>query len=130
MLKYSSHYLQTAAIKLNLSMEQFKESFKTIGKVFVVYLQGETAGFFWIEKRDDVLYIHALIIKEQFQGRGLGKQILHLIQDEYILGARTLELGVHFSNDKALKLYESFGFAKVKQLDDIGFIVMQKYVER
>lgn len=35
-----------------------------------------------------------------------------------------------FSNNKAIKLYESFGFTKVRQLDDIGFIVMQKYVER
>lgn len=130
MLKYSSHYLQTAASKLNLSMEQFKESFKTVGKVYVMYLQREIAGFFWIEKRHDVLHIHALIIKEQFQGRGLGKQILNLIQDEYSSGARTLELGVHFSNDKAIKLYESFGFAKVKQFDDMGFIVMQKYVKR
>ncbi|MFN4189924.1 MAG: GNAT family N-acetyltransferase [Pseudothermotoga sp.] len=77
-------------------MEQFKESFRTIGKVYVMYLQRQIAGFFWIEKRDDVLHIHALIIKEQFQGRGLGKQILHLIQDECSSGAQTLELGVHF----------------------------------
>ncbi|MFN3282938.1 MAG: GNAT family N-acetyltransferase [Pseudothermotoga sp.] len=66
-------------------MERFKESFKTIGKVYAMYLQGEIVGFLWIEKRDHVLHIHALIMEEQFQGRRLGKRILNLIQDEYSL---------------------------------------------
>lgn len=59
MLKYSSDYLQTAASKLNLSMEQFKESFKTIGKVYVMYLQREIAGFFRM-KNETMYFIYVL----------------------------------------------------------------------
>lgn len=130
MLEYTSDYLQNAVTKLNISTDQFKELFKTVGKVYAVYVQKEIAGFFWVEKREDVLHIHALIIKNQFQGKGLGKEILHLIQNEYNLGAKVLELGVHISNNRAINLYENFGFVKIKQLDDIGFIIMQKHLEK
>lgn len=130
MLEYSSDYLQNAVTRLNISTNQFKELFKTVGKVYVVYAQKEIAGFFWIEKREDVLHIHALIIKNEFQGKGLGRGILNLIQNEYNLGAKVLELGVHLSNNRAINLYENFGFVRIKQLDDIGFIIMQKHLEK
>ena len=126
MLIYSSEYLQSAITKLGISVEQFKELFKTIGTIYVIYVDKDLAGFFWIERREEVLHIHALIIKSEFQGRGLGKKILQLIQDQYSSGAKILELGVHLSNHRAINLYQNSGFVKVKEFDDIGFIVMQK----
>lgn len=126
MMKYTSTYLQDVMNSLGVSAEQFKELFKKTGRIQVVYLQERIAGFFWTEKRDEVLHIHALIIEEEFQGKGLGKKILQTIEKEYNEGARVLEIGVHLSNNRAIKLYEDFGFVKVKELNEIGFIVMQK----
>lgn len=126
MMKYTSTYLQDVMNTLGVTVEEFKELFKKRGKVYVVYLQEQVVGFFWTEKRDETLHIHALIVEDEFQGRGFGRKILQEIESQYSEGAKVLEIGVHLSNDRARKLYEDFGFVKVKELNDIGFIIMQK----
>ncbi|MEJ5228726.1 MAG: GNAT family N-acetyltransferase [Pseudothermotoga sp.] len=126
MMKYTSTYLQDVMNTLGVTVEEFKELFRKRGKVYVVYLQEQVVGFFWTEKRDETLHIHALIVEDEFQGRGFGRKILQEIEGQYSEGAKVLEIGVHLSNDRARKLYEDFGFVKVKELNDIGFMIMQK----
>ncbi len=74
MLTYSSEYLQGAITKLGISVEQFKELFKTIGTIYVIYVDKDLAGFFWIERREEVLHIHALIIRASFRVEGLARR--------------------------------------------------------
>jgi len=125
-MRYTSNYLQDAMSTLGVTIEEFRELFKKRGKVYAVYLYEQVAGFFWTEKRDEVLHIHALTIEDEFQGKGLGKRILQEIESQYNEGAKVLEIGVHLSNVRAMKLYENFGFVKIKEFSDIGFIVMRK----
>ncbi len=92
----------------------------------VIYDGKQLAGFYWIEERENVLHLHALLLKRQFQGKGIGTQTLNMLVSKYMGTMRTIELGVHESNEGAIRVYERNGFKTVKQLDELKFRIMQK----
>jgi ribosomal protein S18 acetylase RimI-like enzyme len=119
-------YLRGAMELLQMTQEEFDHLFRTLGHVYGIYEDEQLAGFYWIEERERVLHLHALILKSQFQGGGIGTRILSMLASGYKDTMNYIELGVHESNERAIRMYERQGFKTVKRLDDVKFCIMQK----
>ena len=92
----------------NLEREDWQEEFES-GRVFLIKSGDEIVGnISYEEKSPDHLYISGLVVRPEFQGKGLGRQALEQILDKYPETAR-IDLVTHPDNP-ALKLYESLGF--------------------
>lgn len=126
MFEEEGNYLRQSLLQLNSSLEQFAALFQKVGKVYGVYSGLQVAGFYWIEEREKVLHLHALIIKADFQGQGIGTAILTHLVDEYTGIMDVIELGVHQSNTGAQRLYSRMGYRTVKELPDLGYYIMQR----
>jgi ribosomal protein S18 acetylase RimI-like enzyme len=119
-------YFQQASQALGMDWEQFAGLFKTRGQVFGIYDADELAGYYWIEARDEILHLHALILGEAYQGKGMGTATLNHLVEEYRGALKAIELGVHKANERAKSLYEHFGFETVERMEDVGFTIMRK----
>jgi ribosomal protein S18 acetylase RimI-like enzyme len=126
MLDEAGDYLQGTLKLMQISMDQFNHLLRTVGTLHAIYDDEQLAGFYWIEERGKVLHLHALLLKKHFQGKGIGTQTLNMLASKYEGTMTTIELGVHESNEAAIRLYERNGFNTVKQLDDLKFRIMQK----
>ena len=122
----AADYLECTLEIMEMTREQFSQIFRTVGRVYGIYEGSQLVGFYWIEERGQELHLHGLVLKEQFQGRGSGTQILRKLEAEYRDSMEVIELGVHESNERARTLYERLGYETVRVLDDLGFRVMQK----
>lgn len=90
---------------------------ETIGMVRIL----EEDLLYWGKQEDKSLYIHSLVVREQFNKKGLGKIILNKVeslaqQKQY----KYLRLDAVSTNIKLCKYYEKQGFNKVgtKELKD------------
>ncbi|PLY06990.1 MAG: N-acetyltransferase [Arcobacter sp.] len=72
------------------------------------------AYLLWL-KRKNYYRLYSLAILKKFQGRGLAKSLLEFSLSN--LEKDCFELEVRVSNIVAIKLYEKFGFKKVKILE-------------
>ena len=81
---------------------------------FVAWLGEERAGAVWLEAGGEVggkTFTVNLAVRPEYQGQGIGARLL-----EYALqfcrenGAISVDLKVHPTNEKALRLYRRFGF--------------------
>ena len=72
------------------------------------------AYILWL-KRKNHYRLYSLAILKDFQGKGLGKFLLEFSLNN--LDKHIFELEVRVSNLPAIKLYEKFGFEKVKILE-------------
>jgi ribosomal protein S18 acetylase RimI-like enzyme len=122
----ASEYLKDSLWLIGLTTSAFRAKFKSVGDVVEIHSDGEPAGFYWIEKRDDILHLHGIILRREFQGRGLGREAMRRIEDEHGRGISAIELGVYRDNAAARRLYESLGYIVVKRLDDVHFDIMRK----
>ena len=84
---------------MQMSMDEFNHLLRTVGTLCAIY-DKQLAGFYWIEERENVLHLHALLLKRQFQGKGIGTQTLNMLVSKYMGTMRTIELGVHESNEE------------------------------
>lgn len=92
----------------NLKREDWQEEFEN-GEVFLIKSGDEVVGnISYAEKGPDHLYISGLVVRPEFQGKGLGRQALKQVLDKYPETSR-IDLVTHPDNP-ALKLYESLGF--------------------
>lgn len=126
MLNETGSYLEPTLQRMQMSWEEFTRLFRTVGQVYGVYSGGALAGFCWVEPRGRVLHLHGLVLKGEFQGRGIGSATLEVLESRYKGTVDVIELGVHRSNRRAIALYERLGYRRVRVLDDLGFDIMQK----
>ena len=121
-------YLEPMLDLIQLTSEQFGQYFKTTGMAYRICESGELAGLCWVEQQGRSLFLHGLIIKDEYQGRGIGTQTLKFLESAYRRRVDCIELHVHISNPRAKALYERYGFETVQFLEDSGFYVMQKAI--
>lgn len=88
-----------------------------------VVLADETpVGIALIARRGWTSRVAGMGITADFRGRGAGKFLMgRLVQEAHQRGDRTLTLEVIEQNEPAVRLYESFGFARMRRL--AGFIL-------
>jgi GNAT superfamily N-acetyltransferase len=93
---------------------------KYSGQIFVAEDNGKAVGFAAVFGRVkyptpddsyDYAFISDLVVREPYRGKGLGHMLLSRAE-EYAreLGISRLQLEVTYDNNKARKLYSSFGF--------------------
>ena len=94
-----------------------------LGQYFFVQNQEDTVGMvrileddlmYWGPQHDKARYIHSLVVKEKFKGRGFGRQILNQVAKEAKLqNCKYLRLDADSKNPKLCKYYEDQGFQPV-----------------
>ena len=122
----SRDYLDTTLHLMGADWDRFAQLFHTVGQVCSIYSEDGCAGFYWVEVRDAVLHLHGLILRPEFQGKGIGRQVLADLEAQYQGRVEAIELGAHRSNQRALALYQRAGFQTVKTLEELGFLILQK----
>ncbi len=88
---------------------------------FAIYDDDMLVGFvmmgFYEAKRQYTLW--KLLIDEQYQHRGYGRQAVELVKRYLIdtFGVTEIYLGVHEDNEAAIRLYQSVGFVATGETD-------------
>ena len=83
--------------------------------------------------KDNFVYLNRLVVDPQFQGQGIAKETLKLIEKNLKqTSCKTIRLTVYEHNYPAIKLYESFEFEKINkgywQLENKKFIGYEKRI--
>jgi len=116
-------------------------------KVFLNIRQRWPEGFFIIKNKENIvgvccgailpnkkLRILILVLKENYQGKGFGKQLMSLmIKESSIFGVKKVTLEVR-KDSKAITFYRKLGFSSVDVLpcyyqDGCDGIVMEKHLQ-
>ena len=93
---------------------------------YFVALDGHTIGHVALLQTDEArtLAVSYVFVKLQYRGRGLGTQLMTLVELEAKkLGACALRLRVRTYNPRARRVYEAAGFA---QSDQTGTLVIMR----
>ena len=95
---------------------------------FAVYIENEIIGFIQYRHMEELgnYLIDKIMIKEKFQGKGYGTQLLETVinkmKEENIY--RKLCLCVDKNNKDAMKLYSKLGFVQVEEEEEENEIVL------
>jgi GNAT superfamily N-acetyltransferase len=81
---------------------------------------GEHVGLLWIARQQrgglDVIWIFDIWVDEPVRGRGYGRALMELAQEEAErLGVDRIELNVYGDNQRARTLYESLGYTEMSR---------------
>lgn len=69
---------------------------------------------YWGKQNQKAGYVHSLVVKKDFKGKGLGKQIMQQIESDLIAqGISLFRLDCVANNKGLCNYYESLGFNKV-----------------
>ena len=72
---------------------------------------GQIIGYEWCELYGQRAHLARLAIQPDYQGRGIGAQLLHrAITDALAHGAKEISLNTQENNERSLALYRRFGF--------------------
>jgi ribosomal protein S18 acetylase RimI-like enzyme len=115
---------------MGIARGALEEQMRAVGEIRDVVVRGEEAGSVWLELRGRTLHLHALLLDEAHRGRGLGAQVLALLEDEFRGRADELELGVQEGNRAAERLYERSGFTEVGRSPVPGFRILRRPLAR
>ena len=129
MLEHMEEYLETLMKLMGLSINEFEHLLRTIGQVYCVKYHGEVAGFYWLEERGREIHLHGIILKEVYQGKGIGTRLFEQLEKKYQKEKQLIELGVHRSNEGAIRFYEKLGYIIEVTKEDLGFHIMRKYFQ-
>jgi len=90
-------------------------------KVIVKVVEGEVVGFCCVSiyAEGTILWIRELAVRPDFQGKGIGKELLKMSLKYGLLnGAKKSFLAVDIENNTAIRLYEQFRFeAKINEIE-------------
>ena len=83
--------------------------------LFTMYDADQAVGVIWLKVNAETPiktgFIYDVEVREEFRGRGYGKQIMLLIEEKaHELGLKSIGLHVFGYNTVAKKLYESLGY--------------------
>ena len=106
------------SLKLTLEAEKrFITRFKANKKnlMLIAECDGEIVGNASVERNRTPRYSHraelSIVVKKDFWGQGIGTRLMELlIEFSKESGVEILELEVRGDNERAIKLYEKFGF--------------------
>ncbi len=111
-----------------------KDSGKCVAYVAINEEQSpEYSQINWFTDGRKVLVIHRLSVDPEFQRKGIAREILKFIEDFATKNNYScIRLDAYSGNEKALKLYENFGYKRAGQiyfpLRDLPFYCYEKLV--
>ena len=90
----------------------------TKGVVYLIEKDSKVVGSLSYEKKgDDHVYISGLVIVPEFQGQGIGREVLTVLLKQFE-NVKRVDLVTHPDNTVALTLYESLGFVVESRKED------------
>jgi len=123
-------YLEPMLDLIDLTQEQFGRYFRSTGTAYRIYLDKKPAGLCWIQEHDCTMILLGLIIKPEYQGRGIGSQTLTWLESHCPAECQACELDVYCSNIRARALYERMGYQVIHHDTQAGFYTMRKMLEK
>jgi len=98
-----------------------------------VLLAGERiVGYFFLWHFRDPVPVLGIGITDDYQGRGLGKQMMDvLIDDARKAGREAVELTTALDNERAFELYKHKGFRYIRDVDNVsgdGRIIKERHM--
>lgn len=124
------NYMTVVDLKVHPQQEEFvapnwlsllEASYEEERYPFAIYHEGSVVGFLMCSyyPADDAYpidswWLERLMIDKEHQGKGIGRQALtHFLRDyKPDKSVKEIRIGVEPDNERATKLYESFGFTK------------------
>lgn len=83
----------------------------------------------WISKSSDFIIIHRLCVNPVFQGLGIGKKVMNMIEEKAIKNhIQSIRLDTFELNTYALRMYKDLGYEKVGEANwrKGKFIILEK----
>jgi ribosomal-protein-alanine N-acetyltransferase len=98
------------------STTNFDEALTRGDSLVAAKLQGQIVGYEWCEVHSQHAHLTRLAVHPDFQGRGIGGQLLYqAITEALQRGANRITLNTQESNYRSIALYQRFGFVMTKQ---------------
>lgn len=104
------------------SRERTLRDFQTAGSR-VILVDGKPIGFVAVRAGDDTLWIEKFYIEQQFQGQGIGGQVLRWVLSEFA-DHRPFRINV-LQGSAARPLYERHGFVFERE-DDVDVYLVRE----
>ncbi|WP_175639084.1 GNAT family N-acetyltransferase [Metabacillus schmidteae] len=103
--------------------EKLINEYVRIGECYVAELKERVIGtYVLLEKNTTTIELKNIAVNEEFQGRGLGKELLfHSIEQARKMGYRTIEVGTGNSSIGQLAFYQKCGF-RIIEIDHDFFL--------
>lgn len=76
----------------------------------LVMVGGQPAGRLWVDESGEEIRIIDIVLAPEFQGRGIGRALLHQVLAKADGAAKPVRLFVDRANPRAFELYRSLGF--------------------
>lgn len=98
----------------HVDIEAYVNKLDSMGQIILAYDKVNICGIacaYMNDKNSYIAHLQVLLVGEQFQNKGIGKELLNRLFDlakEH--GMKKIELTVDNSNVGAIHLYKSFGF--------------------
>ncbi|MCX9010233.1 MAG: GNAT family N-acetyltransferase [Candidatus Methanoperedens sp.] len=111
--------------------KKYLDMLVSTGAVKSIYDDNKLAGYLWFEERKgkNDIFINSMQLKKEYQGRGIGTQILKWLEVFALDRKRQyLSLSVQVNNQRAVTFYQGFGFGEVYRGQ--GSIYMSKKINR
>lgn len=99
-------------------IERFSQKFSQFANVVIAIAEGKTAGFiaFYTNSETKVGYISMIIVKKEYQGMGVGSELLDAMKKDCVKKSMdSILLEVASKNDSAKKFYCAKGFEKERE---------------
>lgn len=89
------------------------------GEIYNIYFEDSLAGFFYMKVGgQNVAWLEDICIKEEFRGRGIGKEVMKLLDDMLQRrGIITSFVNVIPRNIKAISFYKECGFDHLNMIE-------------
>ena len=92
------------------------------GKLHVVELEGEVAGFVVFYPRGDHLHVENVAVLPSAQGKGIGKALLSFAEDQARrLGLPAVELYTNVKMVENQAFYPALGYVETDRREEDGF---------
>ncbi len=92
------------------------------GKLHVIELDGEVAGFIVLYPRGDHLHVENVAVLPAGQGKGLGKALMRFAEDEAMRqGLSAIELYTNVKMTENQAFYPALGYVETGRREEDGF---------
>jgi ribosomal-protein-alanine N-acetyltransferase len=97
-------------------MSDFREALARADSFAVALIDNRIVAYEWCEVYEQHAHLTRLAVHPDFQGRGIGAQLLHhAIIEALERGANLITLNTQEKNDRSQALYRRFGFVSTHE---------------
>ena len=116
-----------------IHLEEMARKFASFGTVIELIEDEERIGFAAFYHNDRKLrraFLSMIVILPEYQGKGYGSRLLAEVEHECVDDEmKILAVEVRTDNERAIKFYETRGFAVVNALSDIK-VILEKELDK